>query len=77
VKRRDVRVWPKADILIAWANVRFRVKSGHHGFSGSCLLMTQSGHRLGRKKAAASAREVLPRSLTIVLVPELFHAGID
>lgn len=29
MKRRDVRFWPQADILIGWANVRFRVNSGH------------------------------------------------
>ena len=27
--RHDVRFWHKADILIAWANVRFRGNSGH------------------------------------------------
>jgi hypothetical protein len=26
-------------------SVRFRGKSGHHGLSGSCLLLTQSGHQ--------------------------------
>jgi hypothetical protein len=40
----NVAYWPKADILIAWAGVRYWVKSGHHDFRASCPLLTQSGH---------------------------------
>jgi hypothetical protein len=42
---RDVRFWPKADILSCTAHVRFRGKSGHAFLHCICRLVTQSGHR--------------------------------
>jgi hypothetical protein len=44
VAPQNVAVWPKADILIAWADVRFRGNSGHRADIPKCLLETQSGH---------------------------------
>jgi hypothetical protein len=44
----DVRLWHKADILIAWANVRYWGQSGHRDFIASCLLLTRCGSRAGR-----------------------------
>jgi hypothetical protein len=35
---------PKADILIAWANVRFRGQSGHRNLRASRPLLTHNGH---------------------------------
>jgi hypothetical protein len=45
IESLNVRVWPKADILIAWANVCFRGQSGHRNLRASCPLLTQSGHQ--------------------------------
>jgi hypothetical protein len=39
-----VRFWPKADIQISFADVRFRGKSGHGLLWCKCPLMTQSRH---------------------------------
>jgi hypothetical protein len=39
----DFRLWPKADIRIVWANVRFRGNSGHHVFTTSYPVLTQLG----------------------------------
>jgi hypothetical protein len=40
----NVRLWHKADMLDALANVRFWGQSGHDADVTRCLLMTQSGH---------------------------------
>jgi hypothetical protein len=41
---RNVRFWPKADILSCTAHVRFRGKSGQGLLRCACRLLTQSGH---------------------------------
>jgi hypothetical protein len=53
--------WHLADIQLSPGDVRFWEQSGHHGLSGSCLLLTQSGHQiLARPEAAARGRAAQP-----------------
>jgi hypothetical protein len=44
--------WHKTDILIALANVRFWVNSGHQWPAIRCLLLTQSRHNPRREARA-------------------------
>jgi hypothetical protein len=41
-QRRKVRVWHKADILVALSNVRFRGQSGHRELRASWLVLTHA-----------------------------------
>jgi hypothetical protein len=41
---RNVAYRPEADILIAWANVRFRGQSGHDSNLAKCPLLTHLRH---------------------------------
>jgi hypothetical protein len=43
-----VRYWPKADMLIALSDLRFRGKSGHRNLRASRPLLTHSGHGCSR-----------------------------
>ena len=52
--KRDVCLWHKADILIAWPNVRFRGKSGHRNLRASRPLLTHSGHQQAPEMAVTS-----------------------
>jgi hypothetical protein len=58
MRRRDVRLWHKADISACLLFVRFRGPSGHGTPDGPDHppLLTHSGHKVGRNPIAAAFR---------------------